>query len=180
MESGTFKSRLIALLQKSRQAARMYSEMMRGQDKFDYSDLQIKEWKDINFELVDELTILLDDFYDQKILVAKSFALLERFQVEQATISASLQKMKDELSLAINKEDFPKSAKLSIELISLKAKNQALIAVLNELNKMLEKSNITSPKIKVESVKKAKDDKEPLIKNANLDKVISINVARKA
>ena len=180
MEAGTFKSRLIALLQKSRQAARMYSEMMRGQDKFDYSDLQIKEWKDVNFELVDELSVLLNDFYDQKNLIAKSLALLERFQIEQVTISTSLQKMKDELSLAVNKEDFPKSAKLSVELISLKAKNQALIAVLNELNKMLEKSNITSPRIKIESVKKAKEDKELIVKSANLDKVISINVARKA
>ena len=95
MEAQTFKSRLISLLQRSRQAARMYSEMRRSNDKLNYADLQIKEWKNINLELVDELSILLDDFYDQKILIAKSFALLERFQIEQVSISTILQKKKD-------------------------------------------------------------------------------------
>lgn len=184
MEAQTFKSRLISLLQRSRQAARMYSEMRRSNDKLNYADLQIKEWKNINLELVDELSILLDDFYDQKILIAKSFALLERFQIEQVSISTILQKKKDELSLAINKDDFAKSAKLSLELVSLKSRNQALEAVLNELNRMLEKCNITSPKIKKEIKKendiKDKSERTPFVIKSNLDKVIPINVARKA
>ena len=56
--------------------------------------------------------------------------------------------------------------------------------MLNELNRMLEKCNITSPKIKKEIKKendtKDKSERTPFVIKSNLDNVIPINVARKA
>lgn len=181
MESGTFKTRLISLLQKSRQAARMYSEMQRSQDKLNYSDLQIVEWKNVNLELVDELQLLLNDFYNQKNLIARACALLERFEVEQLALSDTLKKDKSELLNAVNKNDYAKSAKLSLKLVSLKSRNQALQAVIKELNKMLDHVSVSHANIKKGRISENHFDDFSKVANKKFNscKVVSINVGKK-
>lgn len=197
MEAGTFKSKLISLLQKSRQAARMYSEMQRGEDKctpdkFNYATLQIAEWKNVNLELVDELQFLINDFYNQKKLSLKLCSLYERFQIEQLSVSENLEKEKANLIKSTDNNDFSKSAKISLNLISLKSRNQALEAVLKELTKVLDKATLENLTIKKQMLinkqiandgfnAKNANSKKSSSSNFNVNsKVISINVAKKA
>lgn len=175
MEAGTFKTRLVALLQKSRQAVRLYTEMERSQDKLNYSDLQIFEWKNVNLELVRELCTLLDNFYNQKDLISRVFALIERFQVEQISLNTDMEKMKSELSLACNNADFVKSADLSLKLVAIKSKNQALQAVLHELKNIMTKSNLTRPACSYK-----KDEEVVSTKTVKSAKIIPIDSLQKA
>ncbi len=174
MDSGTFKTRLVSLLQKSRQAVRLYTEMERSQDKLNYSDLQIFEWKSVNSELVKELYDLLDSFYNQKNLVAKTFAIVERFQIEQASLNNDMDKMKSELLLSSKNSDFAKSADLALKLVAVKAKNQALQAVLHELKNVVTKSNLVRPTS--DEILKEK----PIKRKTNSVKIIPIDSLQKA
>ncbi len=151
MESGTFKTRLVSLLQRSRKAVRLYSEMEKSQDKLNYSDLQIFEWKNINIELLNELQDVISDFYNHKTLVAKVFSILERFQIEESLVSDNLKELKKELSFASQRNDFAKCADVSLRLVGIKAKNQALQAVVHELKQVISKSNLTKPETKIEN-----------------------------
>lgn len=209
MDKSTFKTRLISLLQKSRQASKLYSELLNAQEHpfhsntLSYSKLQIVEWKNVNLELVAELETLLNDFYDQKTLISKSFKLYEKFKTEHVYELNNFNDKKSELLKAARNDDFAKSTKISLELVSLKSRNQALNAVLKELDKMLKLSKADSTKIdknienalednfkdnlennlenKIEKkvVSKAASKNFMQDKNNNLNKVISINVSKK-
>lgn len=147
MENDTFRSRLVRLLQKSRQAFRLYNSMERGPAAIgDYTEMQAMEWRNVNGALIKELSAALDR-PNQKETPSLVFLLRDRFLAEFRTSEADLHAKQRELVSAAEKGDFVKSALLSKELVSIKARVQATQAAHHELDEVVVQSKVSQPAI---------------------------------
>jgi len=146
MNGDTFRSRVVRLAQKSRKALRLYSSM--GQKTSGrtsvYSDWQVQQWQEVNSELVRELTKILERPHTRKI-VQDIFSLCDTFYGQWHVAEAELESLHRDLVAAAEHGDFVRSAKLSSELISLKARVQASQAVYHEIQDLIDKSKVARP-----------------------------------
>jgi hypothetical protein len=146
MEGDTFKSRVERLAQKSRKALRLYTSM--GQKGANgagvYADWQVQQWQEVNGELVRSLSAVLARPH-QRLMISDIFSLADSYYGQVRYSEAELESSHAELIGAAASGDFIKAAKLSAELVSLKARVQATEAVYHELSELIQKSKLSRP-----------------------------------
>lgn len=141
----TFHSRLMLLIQKSRKALRLYSNMEKrdssSTDKF--QDLQIAEWRVLNQDLLKHLLLAADNPSPKTVLMSVE-NLRDRFYSEWRMVEAELHNHHKALLAAAESGDFIKAALESSELVIMKAKMQAAQAAHHELEDLLQFSRINT------------------------------------
>ncbi|MGI6523740.1 MAG: hypothetical protein ACOX2O_00365 [Bdellovibrionota bacterium] len=150
MESETFQIRVSKLIQKCRKAVRLYSSVGRlaGVKQNEFSELQVAEWKDVNILLLQGLTSIME-VPGRKGLSADLFALRDRFYMLWRAAESDMHMQHKDLLAVVEGSDFIKAAKLSSQLISLKARVQATQAAHHELQDLLDKSHLVPPAIEL-------------------------------
>ena len=150
MESESFRSRVMALIQKSRRALRLYSSAgnasfvrMEGASA-ELSAAQVAEWREINSLLLRKLTEAADTPNTKK-LIYDVFALRNEFHTLWRSSESELVLSQRDLIACAEKGDFIKSASLSSMLVSLKARVQAGQAAHHELDMLIKKSRVVRP-----------------------------------
>lgn len=150
MESDSFRSRVVALIQKSRRALRLYSHTA-GQSiarveggTAELSSAQVAEWRDVNGLLLKKLTDSADSPSTKK-LVYEVFALRNEFQTLWRTSEGELVQQQRELIAAAERGDFVKASGLAVSLVSLKARVQAGQAAHHELDLLIKRSRVVRP-----------------------------------
>jgi hypothetical protein len=150
MESETFRSRVLALIQKSRRALRLYTNsagqaMARVEGASpELSAAQVAEWREVNSLLLRKLTDSIEAASTKKI-VHDIFALRNEFQTLWRTSESELVVQQRELVAAAERGDFIKASTLSTSLVSLKARVQAGQAAHHELDLLIKRSRIVRP-----------------------------------
>lgn len=150
MESESFRSRLLALIQKSRRALRLYNNSggqsivrMEGTSA-ELSAAQVAEWRDINSLLLRKLTETADSPSTKK-LVYDIFALRSEFQSLWRTSESELVQQQRDLIASAERGDFIKASGLATSLVSLKARVQAGQAAHHELDLLIKRSRVVRP-----------------------------------
>jgi hypothetical protein len=150
MESESFRSRVVALIQKSRRALRLYSNttgqaMARVEGASpELSAAQVAEWREVNSLLLRKLTESAESPSTKK-LVHDIFSLRNEFQAMWRTSESELVTQQRELVSAAERGDFIKASSLSTQLVSLKARVQAGQAVHHELDLLIKRSRVVRP-----------------------------------
>ena len=150
MESETFRSRVVALIQKSRRALRLYSHAGgQGLSRVEgltpeLSANQVSEWRDVNSMLLKKLSESADSPSTKK-LVYDVFALRNEFQTLWRTSESELVQQQTELIEASQRGDFIKASSLAVSLVSLKARVQAGQAAHHELDVLIRRSRVVRP-----------------------------------
>ncbi|RMG44019.1 MAG: hypothetical protein D6719_02550 [Candidatus Dadabacteria bacterium] len=165
MNSETFRSRVSALIKKSRKALRLYSSMGRLQshEHSELSEMQIREWQEVNSELSEQLSSALESRYTRR-LASNVFLLRDRFYSRWRETEAEAHLKQRELISASEKGEFIKATLLGRELVVLKARKQACQAAHNELQELIERSKLTPPQVQhqEDSGKQQKDKGKPV------------------
>jgi hypothetical protein len=150
MESESFRSRLLALIQKSRRALRLYNNTggqsivrMEGTSA-ELSAAQVSEWRDINSLLLRKLTDTADSASTKK-LVYDIFALRSEFQSLWRGSESELVQQQRDLIASAERGDFIKASGLATSLVSLKARVQAGQAAHHELDLLIKRSRVVRP-----------------------------------
>lgn len=150
MESESFRSRLLALIQKSRRALRLYNNTggqsivrMEGTST-ELSNAQVAEWREINSLLLRKLTESADSPSTKK-LVYDVFALRSEFQSLWRTSESEMVQLQRELIASAERGDFIKASGLAVNLVSLKARVQAGQAAHHELDLLIKRSRVVRP-----------------------------------
>lgn len=150
MESESFRSRLLALIQKSRRALRLYNNTggqsivrMEGTSA-ELSNAQVAEWREINSLLLRKLTESADSPSTKK-LVYDVFALRSEFQSLWRTSESEMVQLQRELISSAERGDFIKASGLAVSLVSLKARVQAGQAAHHELDLLIKRSRVVRP-----------------------------------
>lgn len=150
MESESFVSRVMALIQKSRRALRLYSTAGNGsftRTEGSVSDLpavQVAQWREVNGLLLRKLTEAADSANTKKIIY-DVFALRSEFQTLWRTTEAELVQSQKELIASSESGDFIRAATLATSLVSLKARLQAGQAAHHELDILIKRSKVVRP-----------------------------------
>ena len=161
MEKETFRHRLFALLQKSRQAFRLYSSVgrsPRGQTA-EFSEMQAVEWRNMNAELIAQLSSFMDRSVNNRELVAHTLRVRERFYNDYRLAEGELHNRQKELILCAERGDFVKASVMSRELISLKARIQACQAVYHEVDDLVMRGQIAESTISLTSDRVIEEEK---------------------
>ncbi len=150
MESESFRSRLLALIQKSRRALRLYNNSgsqsivrLEGTSA-ELSAAQVAEWREINSLLLRKLTESADSPSTKK-LVYDVFALRNEFQSLWRGSESELVQQQRELIASAERGDFIKASGLAANLVSLKARVQAGQAAHHELDLLIKRSRVVRP-----------------------------------
>ena len=146
MTTDTFKTKLSKLINKSRKAVRLYSTVARpGLGKSNerpYADIQLAEWRMTNEDLLGKLLTIIKNSNIRKAI--NDIAILKSQYTKTVNdLSLIINTKHRELIETTNIGDFVKIAKISYELIPLKAKLESKKAVLNELEDLVV-GNITT------------------------------------
>ena len=137
MDRETFFQRLGALLQKSRKAQRLYSNMGRASsDVSPYSETQIEEWRSISAEIVRQLSQLLDRPNNRN-LVNEVVVIRDNFYQLWRSSEGALHKVQRNLINVAEKGDFIRAVTLADEAVGLKARVQAAHAAHHEFSEIL-------------------------------------------
>ena len=150
MESESFRSRVVALIQKSRRALRLYRHtgnqaMVRVEGASpELSSAQVAEWREVNGLLLKKLSEAADSPNTKK-LVYDVFALRNEFQTLWRGSEAELVQQQRELIAAAERGDFIKATGLSVSLVTLKARVQAGQAAHHELDLLIKRSRVVRP-----------------------------------
>lgn len=154
MTNSALRLRLIELLQKSRQALRLYTTLGRGpHDKNgEFAEAQASEWSATNAQLLKDLTPLVDANLG-KSLVQSVFTLRDRLGNEFRASETEMRQKQRELITASENGDFVKGAILSRQLVTLKARCEATQAAHHELSEVVDKSRVVPPTIELTSDK---------------------------
>lgn len=155
MESETFRSRLIQLLQKSRRALRLYTSAGQQQSigderlQSELSSAQVEEWRQANSDLLRKLSEAAEAPHVRN-SVCSVLALRNEFQEQWRAAESELAQDQQELELCAKQGDFIRAAVLSAKLVRLKARVQASQAAHHELTNLLRKTKIGSGDLSVE------------------------------
>jgi hypothetical protein len=150
MESESFRSRVMALVQKSRRALRLYNTASSTafpkleSASTDLSSSQVTEWREVNSLLLRKLTEAADSPNTKK-LIYDVFALRSEFQGLWRSSEAELVRSQRELISSAEKGDFVRAAVLATALVSLKARVQAGQAAHHELDTLIKRSKVVRP-----------------------------------
>ncbi|RIL09338.1 MAG: hypothetical protein DCC75_06735 [Proteobacteria bacterium] len=148
MDGNTFRSRLLALIQKSRQAYRLYTSvgrLPRAANNSEYTETQALQWRSVNADLIKTLGLAAES-RDAKVMVREVFMLRERMYDEFRLGEADMRQKQRELTACAESGDFIRASLLSKELVAIKAKVEACQAAHHELDDLVTKSKITAPR----------------------------------
>ena len=171
MNDETFRSRLLKLVQKSRKALRLYSSM--GKRSGDLADVQVKEWREVNSDLLKSLSIILDS-PSNKGLASSVIAIRDRFYHEWRMAEGEMHKKHKELLRYAESGDFLRVVNLGTDLASLKARVQALQAAHHEIQEVVNRSHVSQPPIELskdvpaEEVVAVESDPNPIQRTAKV------------
>lgn len=146
MEQHTFRSRLAHLMQKCRKALRLYSSVKQldNGEASDLSELQVLEWRQVNAELLRQLSVALSN-PNIKTLTNDVFLLRDRFQAEWRMAETEQHGKQAQLLAVAEKGDFIRAAVLCRELVTVKARTQAAQAAYHELQELLLQAKVAPP-----------------------------------
>lgn len=163
MESETFRTRLVALMQKSRKAIRLYTTMgsMPDETNSEFREMQVQEWKGLNSELLKQLSVALEN-PSSKNLSSDVFALRDNFYSRWRMTESEMHVKQKELIHSSEKGDFIKSAVLSRELVALKARVQAAQAAHHEIEDVIQKSRVAMPPLELTREKIVAEETAPI------------------
>jgi len=119
-----------------------------GAESNEYADLQVAQWKEVNAELLRELSTALDH-PNSRTLTGSILTLRDRFYGDWRRVESELRLKQQELVSAAEHGDFIKSAHLSRDLVVLKAREQAAQAAHHELQDVVKKSRLSQPTIEL-------------------------------
>lgn len=150
MDSESFVSRVMTLIQKSRRALRLYSTA--GGSSYGRVDgaigelpaVQVAEWREVNGLLLRKLTEAAEAANTKKIIY-DVFALRNEFQTLWRTTESELVQAQKELIASAESGDFIRAATLATNLVSLKARLQAGQAAHHELDLLIKRSKVVRP-----------------------------------
>ena len=151
------------LIQRSRQAIRVYGSLIKEAtsqkiaendscvDSQAISDLQAREWRDVNIELLKRLTPLYENFLSKNSFSGSNFIVgfTREFSIIKELFVSELRMVQADMHLThrallgavdsndYNKNDYISAIQCSTILVSLKTRIQALEAVCKELNSVL-------------------------------------------
>jgi len=170
MDSHTFRSRLAQLMQKSRKALRLYSSMgqmhashIQGSESAELSDLQVLEWREVNAELLKQLSVALGNPNSRR-LIGDVFGIRDRFYGEWRAHESELHTNQQSLVRSAEHGDFVRAAALSKSLIGSKARMQASQAAYQELDELLRQSKVNPPTIELSRESMIEDRSVPITK----------------
>lgn len=145
MNGETTASKVNRLLQKSRQAFRIYSSMSKSAkaEHNEYADMQAVEWKNINAELVRQLTHVIEK-YSAKNLNIQIARMRDIMLSDYRRVEAELNAEHREVIACAQRADFIRVAQLSRILISKKAFVQAAQAASHELSLIIDDKIVNS------------------------------------
>lgn len=146
MESETFRSRLIQLIQKSRRALRLYTSAGQqpvGDERLqgELSAAQVEEWRQANSDLLKKLSDAADSPHLRRSVCAV-LGTRNEFQEHWRATEAEMVQDQQELEVCAKQGDFIRSAVLSAKLVKLKARVQATQAAHHELTTLLRKTKV--------------------------------------
>jgi len=149
MESESFRGRVMALIQKSRRALRLYSSAgvasnLKADGPSELSGAQVLEWREINGLLLRKLSEAAESPNTKK-LIYDVFSLRNEFQTVWRTSESELVQSQRELIACAERGDFIRAASLSVNLVSLKARLQAGQAAHHELDMLIRRSKVIRP-----------------------------------
>ena len=149
MESESFVSRVMALIQKSRRALRLYSSagshgFSRDGSSGELPAAQVAQWREVNGLLLRKLSEAAEAPNTKKIIY-DVFALRSEFQTLWRTSESELVQSQRELIASAESGDFIRAAVLSTSLVSLKARLQAGQAAHHELDLLIKRSKVVRP-----------------------------------
>lgn len=163
MEGETFRSRLLRLLQKSRQAYRLYTSMgrmPREVESSQYTERQAAEWRSVNAELIRGLSAALEKVAPRDLML-HVLSLRESMLTGFRAGETELNLRQRELVAAAEKGDFVKVALLARTLVASKARVQALQAAHHELENLCLQSHLSAPAIQLSDQQVVGDDSSP-------------------
>jgi plasmid maintenance system killer protein len=155
MEGQTFRSRLVELIQKSRKAMRLYSNVGRSisfssdSSSSNFAEQQTEEWRNVNAELVRRLTLMVESPQQER-LTTEVLGYRAQLYSDFRAIESDLNLKQRDLIFSSENSDFVKAALLSGELVRLKARVQALQAAFHEVDLVIKRSNIQESIVKQE------------------------------
>jgi len=169
MENETLRIRLAKLRQKSRKALGLYRKMVRGSSSVSsaLSERQLAEWKTINQELSEGLAESLAESLSKK-FTQSVFELRDHFSSRWRDTETLLHKKQKELISASEKGEFARCANLSLELVSLRSREQACKAAYSELHAALAKSKSSIAKLTESPEQIEEEMEEPVLQTANV------------
>jgi hypothetical protein len=135
MESGSLRIRIAQLIHKSKRALRAYTSLERG-TKRGWGEIQASEWRAANADLMKELSGVLQ-VSNPKSMTKALCVLRDRFYFEWREIQGVMAGKQKDLITASETSDFVRSAILSSELVSLRARNQSAEAAYKELRALV-------------------------------------------
>jgi|688.fasta_scaffold356611_2 hypothetical protein len=150
MESETFKTRVLSLVQKSRRALRLYTAAASTAGikvevlSRELSAVQVQEWRNANTVLLTKLGEACDR-PNNKELVYEVFALRNEFQALWRSAEAETVTGQRELVAASERGDFIRAASLAVKLSCLKARVQAGQAAHHELDTLIKRTRVSQP-----------------------------------
>jgi hypothetical protein len=149
MESESFRARVMALIQKSRRALRLYNSAgsvsnLKVESTAELSAAQVQEWREVNSLLLRKLSEAVESPNTKK-LIYDVFALRNEFQTIWRTSESELVQSQRELIACAERGDFIRSASLAVSLVSLKARLQAGQAAHHELDMLIRRSKVVRP-----------------------------------
>lgn len=143
MEEQTFRSRLVELLSKSRKANRLYGGVSRSSRGSEFAESQASEWQTVNNDLTNQLSGVLDKD-NSKTLPSDVLNILNTFTSQIDTTEAEISSKKARLIAIAEAGDFVQSSILSRELVTLRARSQALQAACSEIKSILKRNKSTA------------------------------------
>lgn len=148
----TLKSRLVELMQKSRQAIRLYSSInksnLTASGSCEYSDIQAREWEAVNRDLLTKLREAVEH-PNQRKLAHEVFAIRDLFYFQWRESERLVSTKQQDLIKAAENGDFIKSALLSNELVVLRARFQAAQAAHHEIATVIKQVKLKAPAIEL-------------------------------
>jgi hypothetical protein len=146
MDNPTFRSRIAALMQKSRRALRLYTSVGRtsGEVQHEFGERQAHEWKLANLELLKRLSEAMEHA-NVKLAVRDVFAAREVFYTMWRDAEAEVAPRQRDLVFAAENGDFIRAAIIGGELVGLKARAQASQAAHHELDDLIRQSRLAYP-----------------------------------
>jgi hypothetical protein len=139
MERSPIKVNLARLLQKSRQALVLYSDLLKGSQSSPLKKSQITEWHSVSAKLINELSALIGSSNNN--LLAGTINFRDRlFQLWRENESRLVKGQKEIVEL-VERGDFVRCHQITEQLICIKASVQAFQAAFNEVDAVLKGSN---------------------------------------
>jgi hypothetical protein len=115
-----------------------------GDSGSEFAEVQLKEWRRVNSELLQAL-LTLANITNTKRLTEELHGLVERFHQEWRGTEVEVRDRQRELVSAAENGDFVRSALLSQQLVTLKARTQAAQAVYHETSGLTRNRVVKEP-----------------------------------